>query len=121
MGYLPVSESALELVKKGLWGVLNSDKGTARGSRIIGIEYSGKTGTAEVISRKEDEEDTEEEKFLPDHLKPHAWFIAFAPSDKPKIAVSVVVENGEHGSGAAAPLARELIKTYLQSEKIALK
>lgn len=115
MGRLPAGEITLDLVKKGLWGVLNSDKGTARGSRIIGLEYSGKTGTAEVVSRKDDEEETED-KFLPDHLKPHAWFIAYAPSESPKIAVSVVVEHGEHGSGAAAPVARELIKTYLQGK-----
>ena len=51
------------------------------------------------------------------HQKAHAWFVAYAPSDNPKIAVSVIVENGEHGSSAAAPIAREIIKAYLQRKK----
>jgi len=112
LGKISASSETLELVRKGLWGVVNSEKGTARGSRIPGIEFSGKTGTAEVVSRKEDE--TNEKENVPDHLKPHAWFIAYAPSENPEIAVAVVVEHGEHGSGSAAPIAREMIKTYLR-------
>ncbi|MEA3434888.1 MAG: penicillin-binding transpeptidase domain-containing protein, partial [Thermodesulfobacteriota bacterium] len=87
----------------------------ARGARIHGVDVSGKTGTGQVISRKEDEDDSEEE--LPDHLKPHAWFVAYAPSENPEIAVAVIVEHGEHGSGTAAPVAREMIKTYLRGDK----
>jgi len=110
-GKLPVSAATMALVKEGLRQVVNSDRGTARGSRIPGMEISGKTGTAQVISRKEGEE--EDEALIPDRLKAHALFVAYAPSDNPKIAVAVVVENGEHGSGAAAPIAREMIKIYL--------
>jgi len=53
---------------------------------------------------------------MPQHLKPHAWFVSYAPSSDPKIAVSVIVEHGEHGSSAAAPIARELIRSYLNPE-----
>ena len=113
VGKVPVSESTLELVKKGLWAVVNSDTGTARGSRLADFEISGKTGTSQVISRKKDDEKTDED--LPPHLRPHAWFVAYAPSDEPVIAVAVVVEHGEHGSGAAAPIAKEIIKTYLRT------
>lgn len=112
IGRLPVSSKTLELVKQGLWEVVNYEKGTARGAQIHGVDVSGKTGTAQVISRKEGEDETEEE--LPDHLKPHAWFVAYAPSENPEIAVAVIVEHGEHGSGSAAPVAREMIKTYLR-------
>jgi penicillin-binding protein 2 len=115
IGRLPVSSKMLELIKQGLWEVVNYEKGTARGARIHGVDVSGKTGTAQVISRKEDEDETEEE--LPDHLKPHAWFVAYAPSENPEIAVAVIVEHGEHGSGSAAPVAREIIKTYLRGDK----
>jgi penicillin-binding protein 2 len=111
-GKVPVSKHTLELVKKGLWEVVNSERGTARGSRLSDIEISGKTGTSQVISRKKDEMMSEEE--MPAHLRPHAWFIAYAPSEAPEIAVAVLIEHGEHGSGAAAPVARELIKTYLR-------
>jgi penicillin-binding protein 2 len=113
-GKLPVSPHTMALIRKGLWEVVNSDTGTARGSRFANLDISGKTGTAQVVSRKEEDETAEED--IPDHLKPHAWFLAFAPSTDPKIAVAVIVEHGEHGSGAAAPIARELIKVYLLND-----
>ena len=115
IGKVPISERTLELVRTGLWAVVNSDHGTARGSRLADIEISGKTGTSQVISRKKD--DTRSEDEMPAHLRPHAWFVAYAPSDAPIIAVAVLVEHGEHGSSAAAPVARELIKTYLRSAR----
>jgi penicillin-binding protein 2 len=111
-GRLPISQANLDLVKLGLWKVVNSENGTARGSRLADIDLSGKTGTSQVVSRKEDE--TLEEEDMPIHLRAHAWFVAYAPSEQPTIAVAVVVEHGEHGSGAAAPIAREMIKTYLR-------
>ncbi|MEJ2283570.1 MAG: penicillin-binding protein 2 [Desulfobacterales bacterium] len=112
IGKLPISESTLAMVKAGLWAVVNSDHGTARGSRLADIEISGKTGTSQVISRKKDDTRPEDER--PAHLRAHAWFVAYAPSENPAIAVAVLIEHGEHGSGAAAPVARELIKTYLR-------
>jgi penicillin-binding protein 2 len=111
-GKLPISPVNLGLVKLGLWKVVNGEKGTARGSRLADIDMSGKTGTSQVISSKEDETLAEED--IPIHLRAHAWFVAYAPSEQPTIAVAVVVEHGEHGSGAAAPIAREMIKTYLR-------
>jgi penicillin-binding protein 2 len=114
MGKIPLNEQALELVRKGLWEVVNSDRGTARGSRLADIEFSGKTGTSQVVSRKQDETRSDDE--MPAHLRPHAWFVAYAPSEAPKIAVAVLIEHGEHGSGAAAPIAREMIKAYLRKK-----
>ena len=112
IGKIPIGEPSLAMVKAGLWAVVNSDHGTARGSRLADIEISGKTGTSQVISRKKDDPRPEDER--PAHLRPHAWFVAYAPSEDPVIAVAVLIEHGEHGSGAAAPVARELIKTYLR-------
>jgi penicillin-binding protein 2 len=114
VGKIPLNEKALELVRQGLWDVLNSDHGTARASRLVDIDISGKTGTSQVISRKKDDKRPENER--PAHLRPHAWFVAYAPSDAPQIAIAVLVEHGEHGSGAAAPIAREMIKTYLRKD-----
>jgi penicillin-binding protein 2 len=105
VGKLPVSRKTLSIVKKGLWEVVNGNRGTARGSRVKGIEISGKTGTAQVVSRNENDR--------PLHLKSHAWFVAYAPSAAPQIAISVIVEHGEHGSSAAAPIAKGLIEIYL--------
>jgi penicillin-binding protein 2 len=112
VGKIPVSQSTLDLVKFGLWRVVNGENGTARGSRLEDIAISGKTGTTQVISRREDDPLPEED--VPIHLRAHAWFVAYAPSEKPTIAIAVVVEHGEHGSGAAAPIAKEMIKTYLR-------
>jgi penicillin-binding protein 2 len=111
-GKLPITPLNLERVKLGLWKVVHGENGTARGSRLADIDISGKTGTSQVVSRKEDETLAEED--MPIHLRAHAWFVAYAPSEQPTIAVAVVVEHGEHGSGAAAPIAREMIKTYLR-------
>ena len=111
-GKLPAGSQTLELIKKGLWGVVNDGRGTAKATRIKGIDISGKTGTVQVVGRKDDEEASETEK--PYHLKAHAWFVAYAPSVNPQIAVAVIIEHGESGSQAAAPIAREMIRTYLK-------
>jgi penicillin-binding protein 2 len=116
IGKLPISPVNLDRVKLGLWKVVNGEHGTARGSRLADIDLSGKTGTSQVVSRKEDEALAEED--IPVHLRAHAWFVAYAPSEQPTIAVAVVVEHGEHGSGAAAPIAREMIKTYLRKQPV---
>ncbi|MBU1711569.1 MAG: penicillin-binding protein 2 [Proteobacteria bacterium] len=115
VGNLPASQNTLDIVKKGLWEVVNKDYGTAWIARPGGgIELSGKTGTAQIVGRKENE--TSYERKLPDHFKPHAWFVSYAPSSDPKIAISVIIEHGGHGSSAAGPVARELVKCYLNPE-----
>ena len=111
-GRLPVSPANLALVKKGLWEVVQGERGTARIARLKGIDISGKTGTAQVVNREkieESEEGATARKYLD-----HAWFVAYAPSENPQLAIAVIIEHGEHGSSAAAPVARELIKTYLE-------
>jgi penicillin-binding protein 2 len=126
VGHLPVSQETLDLVKKGLREVVAGQHGTARKYAYLpDIEISGKTGTAQLLSRKEDtvqedeeaeaEEDGEEEEETTTY-EDHAWFVAYAPSQHPRIAISVIVEHGEHGSSAAAPIAREIIQAYLGEE-----
>ncbi len=109
-GKLPVSKKTLEIIKEGLKEVVNNPKGTAWIARVEGLDISGKTGTAQVVGRSKERGLSEEE--LAHRFKSHAWFIAYAPSADPKIAVSVIVEHGSHGSSAAAPIAREVIKTF---------
>jgi penicillin-binding protein 2 len=114
-GKLPVSTKTMNIIKRGLWEAVNTRGGTARRIRHKEFSISGKTGTAQLVARKEPEEEMREseEEELADHLKPHAWFVAYAPSEDPLIAIAVMVEHGEHGSSAAAPIAREIIQTYL--------
>ncbi len=114
-GKLPVSKQTLQIIKEGLWNVVNNKKGTAWIAHVEGIDISGKTGTAQVVGRSKDRGLSEEE--LSHRLKSHAWFVAYAPSADPKIAVSVIVEHGGHGSSAAAPIAKEVIKTYFGQDE----
>ena len=111
VGRLPVSPSSLTLIRQGLWAVVNKHKGTAHGSRLKTLEYAGKTGTAQVVGRKA-VEGLDEDQIKLMH-RDHAWFVAYAPAIEPEIAVAVIVEHGEHGSSAAAPIAKEIIKNYL--------
>ncbi len=116
VGKLPVSKKNLEIVQKGLWEVVNSNRGTAKIARLKTEYMSGKTGTAQVVGR------TTVEQLKGDrtvrHLKDHAWFVAYAPSENPKIAAAIIVEHGERGSSIAAPIAQKLIETFLESERI---
>ena len=70
----------------------------------------GKTGTAQVYSLKGEKYS---EHRVEERLRDHAWFVAYAPADKPRIALAVLVENGGFGAQAAAPVARKVLDYYL--------
>jgi penicillin-binding protein 2 len=76
VGRLPVSEKTLQLVREGLFKVVNDRHGTAWRSRLDGIVMCGKTGTAQVVGRRDDDADGDGEG---DPIKDHAWFVAYAP------------------------------------------
>ncbi len=113
-GRMSMSPATLALVREGLFNVVQGEAGTARRIRTKGVSISGKTGTAQVVALKiEEEEDAAE---VQDRHKDHAWFVAYAPSESPQIAVAVIVEHGEHGSSAAAPIAKDMILAFLTGE-----
>ncbi|MDX1342514.1 MAG: penicillin-binding protein 2, partial [Reinekea sp.] len=96
--------------------VLYGKHGTAkRAAEGASYRFAGKTGTSQVAKIKRDE-NGEPLDDVPEHLKDHALFIAFAPVDDPQIALAVVVENGGGGSSVAAPIARQLLDEYLLRE-----
>ena len=103
----------LEKVKKALIGVVNEPRGTGSKARIQDIVVAGKTGTAQVVGIKKGSGSAKEED-IPLKFRDHAWFVAVAPAADPKIAVSVLIEHGGHGGSAAAPIARDMIKAWLQ-------
>lgn len=76
-----------------------------------GYLIAGKTGTAQVFSMKQNER--YDASRVSKRLRDHALFIAFAPADKPRIALAVLVENGGHGGSTAAPIARKVFDYYL--------
>jgi penicillin-binding protein 2 len=101
-----------ESVINAMNGVMQGEVGTARAvGRNAPYRMAGKSGTSQVFSVAQDETYDEEE--VEERLRDHALFIAFAPLEKPKIAVAVVVENGASGSRVAAPIARAVMDSYL--------
>lgn len=84
------------------------ERGTARLLKkgLVGYKIAGKTGTAQVKSIAQGK--TYDERKLDKRHWDHAWFIGFAPADNPKVAVSVIVENGRHGGSTAGPVARAI-------------
>ena len=114
---LGIPEAHLRLVREAMWAVVNEEGGTARTSRLpvaVGAQMAGKTGTTQVrrVSREQRERGFRVDQ-LPREWRPHALFVAYAPYENPVFAVSVVVEHGTSGSGAAAPLARDvLVETF---------
>ena len=99
----------VDIIKKAMIGV-NKEGTGARAFAGAEYESGGKTGTAQVFSLKGEQY---KESALKKELRDHALFIAFAPADKPKIALAVLVENGGFGAQAAAPIARMVIDYYL--------
>ncbi|MFK8028621.1 MAG: penicillin-binding protein 2 [Gammaproteobacteria bacterium] len=92
--------------------VMHSARGSARASGLnSSYRIAGKTGTAQVFTVGQDEKYDELE--LTERMKDHAWFVAFAPVEKPRIAIAVLVENTGGGSSTAAPIARRILDAYL--------
>jgi penicillin-binding protein 2 len=100
------------VVHDGMIGAVSGPGGTAYASGV-GAQYkfAGKTGTAQVFTLKENQKYKTSE--IEERKRDHAWFIAYAPVDDPKIAISVLVENGGFGASAAAPIARKVLDAYL--------
>lgn len=106
---LNIRAENINAIKKALSGVVNEPSGTAWAARSSIVEICGKTGTAQVIGRRKDS------KYLHELQRDHAWFVAFAPCDRPEVALSVLVEHGGHGGAAAAPIAKRAIEAYMKS------
>ncbi len=102
---LNLDERHVREIRKALVAVVNEANGTGRRARIRGITVAGKTGTAQLIEHRRDEEIS---------IKDHAWFVGIAPAEDPTVVVVVIIENGGHGGESAAPVAREIIKEYFR-------
>ena len=94
-----ISDRVYDVVREGMRRVV--DGGTGWRGKVRGIEMAGKTGTAQNP-----------------HGDDHAWFISFAPFDKPEIAVAAIVENGGSGGGVAAPLVRKFLEKYFYGREL---
>jgi len=109
---LPLSAENTSLLKECFSMVVNSPHGTGGRARLPNIEVAGKTGTAQVVALSREDRAVQSRSF-----KDHAWFVAFAPKDRPRIAVVVFVEHGGHGGSAAAPLAKKVLSKFFELEE----
>ena len=109
-GKLKVKPETLEIIKSALSGVVNEPGGTGWAAKSQLTNTGGKTGTAQVVAINKDSQ------ALPEKFRDHAWFIAFAPVEKPELALAVFVEHGGHGGTAAAPIAKKAIEAYMISK-----
>ncbi|MEN2994206.1 MAG: penicillin-binding protein 2 [Thermodesulfovibrio sp.] len=109
--YLNLNPKNLEIIKNILSGVVNEPNGTAAGARSYIIKFGGKTGTVQVVSKKI------KEKISYKNIEHHAWFIGFAPVEKPEIVFAVIVEHGGSGGAVAAPLAKNILEGYILKKR----
>jgi penicillin-binding protein 2 len=110
----PLDAEIMQRMKAGMFGVTSEGGGTAYRSGDLGLggpRLAGKTGTAQVrrITKAERDKGVRKGVDIERELRDHALFVAYAPTDDPKYAISVVVEHGEGGSSTAAPLARDIL------------
>ncbi len=98
-----MTKDAVEIVRRGMWRVVNEPGGTGSRARVPGVFVAGKTGTAQFW--RDGEKDN------------HTWFVAFAPYDHPKIALAVLVQGAKAGGQVPAPLAAKMIEQILALDK----
>jgi cell division protein FtsI/penicillin-binding protein 2 len=95
-----VSGATLQYLKDAMRGVVHGEHGTGRAAQVWGVQVAGKTGTAQNP-----------------HGEDHAWFVAFAPVDEPRVALAVIVENSGHGGAVAAPIARRILTAFFELDR----
>ena len=106
-----------EIITNAMFDVVNKQNGTAFWSiRDKKNKIAGKTGTVQVYSLSQ-ETDERDDQNIPDHLKDHSLYVAFAPIDEPQIVIATVVENVGSGSKFAAPISNKIINYYLNKVK----
>ena len=113
MDRIDAKQENMERVKEALVAVVNEQRGTGGKARVKGLNVAGKTGTAQVV-KLEITEGIEEEDQIPEEFRDHAWFVAIAPSEDPKLALAILVEHGGHGGSGAAPIAKEMLEAYFK-------
>ena len=112
LGRADISEKTLQIVQDALRGAVNDPHGTGYTCALKDVKVAGKTGTAQVIKLPENFKKGDMNR-VPLKFRDHAWFVAYAPFEDPKIAVAVLVEHGGFGASAAAPIAKKVIEQYL--------
>ncbi|MGB1360702.1 MAG: penicillin-binding protein 2 [Alphaproteobacteria bacterium] len=118
---MKINTEHLDIIRQGMYEVVNHERGTAKRSRTTGWKMAGKTGTSQVRRISQSERESEDGVIKNQNLKweyrDHALFVGYAPADNPKYAIACVVEHGGSGSAAAAPLVRDVMNKIYTMEK----
>jgi len=112
-GRIPLKQENIDFVKRAMVGVINEGTGSTA-FRNAGYTVGGKTGTAQVVGLKGGKYN---HNATPERFRDNALFTAFAPADKPRIAIAVIVENGGFGGAIAAPIVRKALDYYLLGKR----
>lgn len=112
IGVTGASLKNLKLVRQGMYAVVNEAGGTGANARLWDVKVAGKTGTSQVVKLDENRK-----RRMGYQYQDHALFVAFAPFDKPEIAVAVVAEHGGGGGAVAAPIANRILRQYFDLKK----
>jgi len=108
-GRVPLSRENIKLLRECLRAAVHSPSGTGWRARLPNVEVAGKTGTAQVISLNREKSSGLGREFLD-----HAWFVAFAPYEKPRVTLAILIEHGGSGGRAAAPIAKEILESFFK-------
>lgn len=111
---IPLEPRIFDIVRKGLTGVVEDDRGTAKAIRDKAYQTAGKTGTAQVVRVADNVNRKLVERLAKEKHRDHAWFVGYAPAGDPKIVVTAMVEHGAHGASVAAPMVQKVIAAYLK-------
>lgn len=111
---IELKDKTWDLVRKGLYKVVNEPNGTAWWRRGLGNQMAGKTGTSQVVRAQSDDQLYSKCTEMDYKYRHHGVFVAFAPYNDPKIAVAALVEHGCGGSKAAAPVVERVVNTYMK-------
>jgi len=103
---LPVAAGTLKVIRDALADVV--EEGTATRAQLGPIRVAGKTGTAQVFKKSAG---VDADKLSKDE-RDHAWFVGYAPAEKPEIAFAIVIEHGGHGGTTAAPVAKKVLEVF---------
>lgn len=115
MGRANVSEKTLRIIQDALMGAVNEPHGTGLACALKDVKVAGKTGTAQVIRMPQNFKNGDMDK-MPLKFRDHAWFVAYAPVENPRISIAVLVEHGGFGAAAALPIAKKVIEKYFGHE-----
>jgi penicillin-binding protein 2 len=111
-GVVSMNSESFAFLHRALRGVVSEGTGKRAQSKLV--EVAGKTGTAQSVGARLQKSEGAD---VPKQFRDHAWFVAYAPADHPKIALAVIVENTGHGGTFAAPIAKALIDEYFKDKE----